>query len=194
MRKGLAKDKVQRMRNLVSGNYGDKTKIQTGFVDTKVVYVEGDVWESKGKTWTIKNGIRQTINKLDEARKAIRVPLACPKCKDPRMTKPAYKQIYKRYGFCPNCLAKFEKQLRKDGLYEDYVSKVNKSSNESWIRQMTGEYQDWLDSRDSDGYITESGDIEGWSGGESKESLEAKFVIRQEEVKKRLEKSNEHSE
>lgn len=194
MRKGLAKDKVQRMRNLVSGNYGDKTKIQTGFVDTKVVYVEGDVWESKGKTWTIKNGIRQTINKLDEARKAIRVPLACPKCSDPRMTKPAYKKIYKRYGFCPNCLAKFEKQLRKDGLYEDYVSKVNKSSNESWIRQMTGEYQDWLDSRDSDGYITESGDIEGWSGGESKESLEAKFVIRQEEVKKRLEKSNEHSE
>jgi hypothetical protein len=192
MRKGLAKDKVQRMRNLVSGNYGDKTKIQTGFVNTKLVYVEGDIWESKGKTWTIKNGIKQTINKLDEARKAIRVPLTCPKCNDPRMTKLAYKKIYMRYGFCPNCLAKFEKQLRKDGLYDDYVSKLNKSSNESWIRQMTAEYQDWLESRDSDGYITESGDIEDWTGGESKESLEAKFVTRQEEVKKQLEESNEH--
>ena len=126
MKKGISEQKVQRMRNLVTGNYGAKTKISTGFTTTKVKRKEGDVWEENGKTWTIKNGIKQTINKLDEARKSIRIPLECPKCGDPRMTHPAYKMIYKRYGFCPNCLAKFEKDLRKNGKYEEFVNKKKK--------------------------------------------------------------------
>ena len=31
--------------------------------------VEGDVWEESGKTWTIKNGIKRTVTRMDKARK-----------------------------------------------------------------------------------------------------------------------------
>ena len=53
MKKGISEQKFQRMRNLVSGNYGAKKKISTGFTTTKINHVEGDVWEESGKTWTI---------------------------------------------------------------------------------------------------------------------------------------------
>ena len=185
MKKGISDQKVQRMRNLVSGNYGAKTKISTGFTTTKIKHEEGDVWEEKGKTWTIKNGIKQTISKLDEARKAIRIPLECPKCGDPRMTHPAYKKMYLKFGMCFNCVVKFENQLREAGKYEEYVTKLNKASSESWIKAMTEEYQDWLND-DSEQYITEAGDIEKWSGGESKEKLQEKFEKDQKEVTKKL--------
>ena len=34
MKKGISKNKVQRMRNLVSGNYNAKTKVVSGFTKT----------------------------------------------------------------------------------------------------------------------------------------------------------------
>jgi hypothetical protein len=193
MSKQFSKERIQRMRNLVSGNYNATTRVQTGFVVKKSKHVEGDVWEESNKTWTIKNGIKQTVNKLDEARKAIQIPLTCPKCEDPRMTHPAYKKIYRKFGFCPNCLAKFEKDLRSAGKYDEYVNKINQSSNEAWIHQMTEEYQEFLNGMDANRFITEAGDIEEWTGGESKESLETKFEARKLKVKEELKDEHEHS-
>ena len=187
MKKGISSDKVQRMRNLVSGNYHAKTKISTGYTKSKVKYSEGDVWEENGKTWTIENGIKQTINKLDEARKSLRIPLTCPKCKNGKMTHPAHKKMYLRYGMCMNCVSMFEKELRSTGKYDDYVKEISKNSNEDWIKHVTEEYQDWLNNIDSKKYITEAGDIENWSGGESKKSLESKFLEKQKEIQKQLE-------
>lgn len=185
MKKGISEQKVQRMRNLVSGNYGAKTKISTGFTTTKIKHVEGDVWEESGKTWTIKNGIKQTISKLDEARKSIRIPLECPKCGDPRMTHPAYKKMYRKFGMCFNCVAKFEAKLKKAGKYDEYVTKLNKASSESWIKAMTEEYQDWLNDN-SNHYITEAGDIENWSGGKSQVLLQEEFDQQKKEVDLKL--------
>ena len=51
---------------------------------------------------------------------------------------------------------------------------------------MTEEYQDWLDSKDSNSYITEAGDIESWTGGESKEKLQEKFEEQKKEVNEKL--------
>jgi ribosomal protein S14 len=194
MKKGISEDKVQRMRNLVSGNYQDKTKISTGFTKSKTKHKEGDVWEESGKTWTIENGIKQTINKLDEARKAIRIPLECPKCGDPRMTHPAYKKMYKKFGMCFNCVVKFERDLKNAGKYDEYISKINKASSESWIKHMTEEYQDWLDSRDSNSYVTEAGDIENWEGGKTKETLQSEFEKQKIKINKELEEHYGDSE
>ncbi len=49
MKKSISKSKVQRMRNIVTGNYNDKSRIQTGYLKTKKKHKEGDVWEEKGK-------------------------------------------------------------------------------------------------------------------------------------------------
>ena len=82
LNKDFTERDLARARNIISGNTADRTRIQVGFEKSSKEYKEGDVWEVKGKTWTIKNGIRQTISKLDSARKAIRVPMECPKCGD----------------------------------------------------------------------------------------------------------------
>jgi len=183
----MDKKGIQRMRNLVSGNASDKTKISTGYGKSRVVRSEGDVWEVKGKTWTIKNGIRQTVSKLDSARKAIRIPSECPKCGDHRMQHHAYKAMYKKFGMCLNCVVKLEKGLRKAGKYEKFVTELAKSHNEAWIKDKTEEYYDWLTTMDNESYITEAGDIEDWSGGKSKEVLKKEFDNQVKKIKKDLE-------
>ena len=41
---------VQRMRNLITKNYGDKTATQAGYTKQSVEHKEGDIWEENGKT------------------------------------------------------------------------------------------------------------------------------------------------
>ena len=59
---------VQRLRNLVQGKYGEKSTVGTGYQKAKEFYNEGDVWEEDGRTWTIKNGLKQNLTKLDKAK------------------------------------------------------------------------------------------------------------------------------
>lgn len=171
----MKKSKIQRMRNIVSGNHSSKTKISTGYVKSRSKNIEGDVWEESGKTWTIKNGIKQTISKLDLARKATQTPLTCPKCGDGRMTHPAYKAMYHKFGMCLNCVAHFENDLRASGKYEAYTDKLSKSNDAAWLKDVTGEYYSWLETLDNESFITEAGDIEDWSGGKSADTLRSEF-------------------
>lgn len=180
----MDKKGIQRMRNLVSGNASDKTKISTGYGKKRSVRSEGDTWELKGKTWTIKNGIRQTVSKLDAAREAIKVPMECPKCGDHRMHHHAYKAMYKKFGMCLNCVVKFERGLRAAGKFEDFAKELAKSEDEAWLKDKTAEYYDWLSNKDNKSFVTEAGDIEDWSGGKSKKQLKKEFDNKVKQIKK----------
>ena len=70
LKKDFKKQDVERIRNLVQGKYGEKTRSSVGFSKKDEFHQEGDIWESDGRTWTIKNGIRQNVTKLDKAKKA----------------------------------------------------------------------------------------------------------------------------
>ena len=72
---------VTRIRNLVKGKYGSKTQQSVGYSKKQNFYKEGDIWEENGRKWTIKDGIKQNITVLDDAKKAYNMPLFCPKCK-----------------------------------------------------------------------------------------------------------------
>ena len=63
LKKEFSQRDVKRMRNLITGNFGDRTQVQVGYEKQNQEYQEGDVWEDSGKTWTIKNGIKQTVTK-----------------------------------------------------------------------------------------------------------------------------------
>jgi ssDNA-binding Zn-finger/Zn-ribbon topoisomerase 1 len=61
---------------------------------------------------------KQNITKLDAAKKALQMPLKCPKCGGPMKHHLAQK-MYKIHGFCFDpCTVEYEAELRKAGLYE----------------------------------------------------------------------------
>ena len=188
MKKGISKNKVQRMRNLVTGDYTSKTTVQSGYnkaSDSKKK--EGDVWKENGKTWTIKNGIKQTITKLDKARDYNKVPMYCPKC-DVRLNKPQHKFMYRKFKHCLLCQAQAEQDMRDNGTYEAWKNEQVSINFENWLRKSRDEFKDWLVSRKAKKQITEAGDIEDWRGGKSDEVLIEEFDIY---IQKEKEKLNE---
>ena len=81
---------------------------------------EGDVWEDiDGKQWTIKNGIRQSVTKLDDAK----TPWWCPKCSKPMNHRFDIK-FWRLRGHCMDCNVKHETQLRKEGKWQDFEQKM----------------------------------------------------------------------
>ena len=80
LKKEFRPSDVERIRNLVNKDYTSKTKYQSGYKRTSNRHKEGDVWVKNKKTWTIKDGIKQTISKMDAIKKEIFMPLCCPKC------------------------------------------------------------------------------------------------------------------
>ena len=190
MKKSISKSKVQRMRNIVTGKYNNKSKIQTGYLKTKKKHTEGDVWEEKGKTWTIKNGIKQNVTKLDSVREANRMPYACPKC-DEAMNHRLHDEVWPHFKMCYKCVNEVHKKIRREqGWSEqgwrDYVKEIKKANFNDWLKDVKAEYDDWLDTRNSANYITEAGDIESWGSGKSKKELKKEFNKNVEELNKKV--------
>jgi len=167
LKKEFKESDVQRVRNLVNKDFTSGVKVQTGYRKTSKRYKEGDIWEEGGKQWTIKNGIRQNITKLDDAKKALRMPLRCPKCNG-SMEHWLAKKMYKIHGFCFDpCVVEYEDSLKQAGLYEEYEKKMIHGN----AKEFVDDIERWiLDSvNDSHTFVTEAGDVEDW-GGMNKET------------------------
>jgi hypothetical protein len=189
MKKNISESKVKRMRNIVKGNYNDRTRIQSGYSKINTEYKEGDVWEERGKTWTIKNGIKQNITKLDLARQKLIPPISCPKCDGP-MNHDLSKYYWQKLGMCKNCTVKFHTRLKIDGKWNEYVKELQGKNFEFWLDDIKKEYEEWLDTSTKK-YITETGYVENWTGGKSKEELLSNFNTKLNNIK---EKSNANTE
>ena len=83
LNKEFSERDIQRMRNIIGGNTASTTRIQTGYTQAQIKHVEGDIWEENKKTWTIKNGIKQTVTKHDALKAMVEFPLVCPCCNNP---------------------------------------------------------------------------------------------------------------
>ena len=154
---------VNRARNLVNKDFTAKTLSGTGYSKAHTAYEEGDVWEENGRTWTIKDGLRQNVTKLDEAKKALQVPLACPKCKG-SMNYYLSQKMYKVHKMCYDCVIDYEGKLRLAGLYDQY----EKSMIRGGISAFAKDIEDWvMDSiEQNDTFVTEQGDIESWKNND----------------------------
>ena len=186
------------MRNLVSGDYGAKTRVSSGYKKYSEQRKEGDVWEEGGKTWTIKNGIKQNKTKLRKAKNLLKIPLKCPKCSG-TMKHQAHKKMYRLYQHCFFCQKKFEISLMSEKKYKAWLENEVRKNFEYWTNEKRGQFNRWFESIDSNKYITESGQIEDWSklSNEMKENLISRFEewVQDENIK--LEKlikenNNEH--
>ena len=173
LKKEFKKADVTRMRNLIQGKQSEKTRSSVGFSKKQEFYQEGDIWEADGRTWTIKDGIKQNITKLDKAKKAHVMPLLCPKCSRV-MKKRLDKQYYNIHKTCFDCVVDFEHELKKNGEWEEYQRKIHNDEIDNKIK----EYKLWVEeqlSESNNSFVTEAGDVEQWKGKVNKE-LVAKNV------------------
>ena len=160
LKKEFKQSDVQRARNLVNKDFTAKTKEQVGYQKAYKRYEEGDIWEEGGKTWTIKNGIKQNVTRLDAAKKAIRIPLRCPKCGGPMKHWLAQK-MYRIHGFCFDpCTVEHEASLRKAGLYEQYEKRMMQGNMKAFAKDIEEWVLDYVSQQES--FVTEDGVVEDW--------------------------------
>lgn len=165
LNKQFSERDVQRMRNIITGNTADNTRIQVGYSNKKIQYTEGDVWEENGKTWTIHNGIKQTVTKHDSLKAMVEFPLTCPKCSKPMKNHALNKKMYNIHKMCSDCVVEMETKLRIEGKYQDYEKSLlnaNKNTSADDAEQM---FEEFINNPIST-YVTEDGVVENWVGGD----------------------------
>jgi len=186
LKKEFRERDVQRLRNIITKKYGDSTGVQVGYEKQTEDHVEGDVWEEGDKTWTIKDGIKQTVTKLDRIKKLTRIPLLCPKCSQP--TKNALdKKMYPLHGMCFNCVVVMESRLKMEGKYEEYKKNMITKNIITHIEEAEQFIEEFVRSNVKETYVTEQGDVEEWEGGIDKDKMVEKWKEELKEMKERLE-------
>ena len=165
LKKEFKQSDVERVRNLVNKDFTSKTKIQTGYQKSYEFHKEGDIWEESGKKWTIKNGLKQNITKLDSIKQKVKIPLSCPKCGGP-MKHWLAKKMYKIHGFCFDCTIDYEATLKKAGLYEEYEKKMLTGNVAAFANDLESWVMETLASNIS--MVTEQGDVEEWQNTSKK--------------------------
>ena len=156
---------VQRMRNLITKDYGAKTGVQIGYTKESIERKEGDVWEENQKTWTIKNGIKMTISKLDSVKKILQLPLTCPKCSRAMKDFEANRKMYSVHKMCLDCVIEFESELKRLGKYKEYERNIIKKGIIVYIQELESLMLEIAMNDNNESFVTEAGDIEKWSGG-----------------------------
>ena len=188
LKKEFKRKDINRARNLIMGKSDASTGTQIGYNKKVKDYKEGDVWTENKKTWTIKNGIKQTISKLDAIKKEIFMPLCCPKCgrvMKAQKDKPNYR-IHKK---CLHCVIEFEHKLHCRGEYEDYIKELKAKNSLDMVNEMESYLLNAVNHSNEE-YISEQGEIERWVGGVDKEKMTKDIIeaahIRRESIKAEL--------
>jgi hypothetical protein len=167
LKKEFQKRDVERLRNLVKGKHGDRTTMGIGYNgETREDHKEGDIWEERGKTWTIRDGIKENVTKLDKIKKAA-VPLFCPKCKQV-MNKQLDSFYFKAYNECLDCRTVTETQMKLAGTWENYTNQTFNAEIDHQIQ----EYKNWFEniiSDTADGFVSENGEVQKWVSGINKD-------------------------
>ena len=169
LKKEFRKSDVNRARNLIMGKTGASTGIQIGYNKKTEDYKEGDVWTENKKTWIIKNGIKQTISKLDKIKKEVFMPLCCPECNKvmkKRLDKPHYR-IHKK---CYDCVIDFEGKLRVKGTYDHYIKALKAKNSLELLDELESTLLDTINIS-NEGFVSEDGVVERWIGGIDKEKI-----------------------
>ena len=162
LNKEFSERDIQRMRNIVSGNTADRTRVQAGYQKQIVEHIEGDVWEESGKTWTIKNGIKQTVTKHDKLREMVNMPLKCPECERAMKPTKLNKKMWSVHKKCFDCIVEYETHLKATGGYEEYAKKLMNANKDSFVTDYEQAVEAYINDK-GDTFMSEAGDLENWS-------------------------------
>jgi hypothetical protein len=172
---------VQRMRNIITGKTGDRTQIQTGYEKKNEVYKEGDIWEENGKKWTIKNGIKQTVTKLDSIKKMVLMPFACPECGQAMKPTEQNKKMWGIHSKCFDCVIKMESEIKRVGKWDEYVAGIMNKNKDAELDDLEVFLEGWVSENDT--FVSEQGEVEKWGGG-NKKAMHEELKLRIAELRK----------
>jgi hypothetical protein len=188
LNKEFKRKDVERMRNLIKGKSGESSETQVGYTSKKVNYKEGDIWEEGGKKWIIKDGIKQTYTKLDKIKKEAILPLFCPNC-GTLMKHRNDTKMYKLHKKCFNCVVEMEHKLRMEDKYDEYEQNIMVNN----AKDMIEDYETYLLEKintSNNQYVSETGEVERWKGGQNKEKLTKEVKEAVAEFKEKLNKND----
>ena len=174
LNKEFKRTDVNRLRNLIQGKTDNSSNTQIGYNKKTEDYKEGDIWKENRKTWTIKNGIKQTISKLDKIKKEVFMPLCCPECSKV-MKKRLDKPNYKLHKTCFDCVVDFEHKLRIKGEYNQYKENLITKNSLDIVDEMES-YLLSAVNETNNGFVSEHGEVERWVGGIDKEKMTKDIV------------------
>jgi hypothetical protein len=170
LNKTFSERDLQRMRNIISKKTGEGTRIQAGYNKTQITYSEGDIWEENGKTWTMKNGLKQTVTKHDALKAMVEFPLNCPCCSKPMKDFHLNRKMYNIHQKCFDCVIEFETELRRTGKWEEYQTAIQNAEIDGYISNLKSWVEDEL-TLSNNSFVTENGDVERWVGDLDKEKV-----------------------
>ncbi len=165
LQKDFRQRDVQRMRNLITKKYGEKTVTQLGYTKQHVEHKEGDIWEEGGKNWTIKNGIKQTVTRFDKIKESLIIPIACPNCGKAMKNDTLNKKMWPIHKMCFDCVITMETRLKVEGKFEEYQRNMIAGGVRTHIKEMEDLLLEIMLETGKDTFVTEAGDIEEWRGG-----------------------------
>jgi hypothetical protein len=182
LKKEFAPRDVQRMRNIITGDTGARTQIQTGYEKKTEVHKEGDVWIEEGKTWTIKNGIKMTVTKLDKIKDLVLMPLCCPECNNVMKIDEYNKKMWGIHRKCFDCVVKMESEIKRLGKWDEYSANIMNRNKNAELDDLEVALEQWVDEQDS--FVSEQGEVEKWGGGD-KNAIYKQVKAEIAELKKR---------
>lgn len=138
-------------------------RIVVGWRPSMDDHKEGDVWEgSDGRMWTIKNGIKQTVTKLDSAK----TPWFCPECSK-AMSHKFDTKSYNSLGKCYDCAVKEETKMRYEGTWEAYAKEQLQKNYIAGLKDKIAELQHYHDTVSSPEFVHADGEkilmVEKWN-------------------------------
>jgi len=116
------------------------TKLTFGWTPQQVERKEGEEWvDADGKRWTKKNGLIQSVTKLD----GFKTPWWCPNCGTP--LNGHHLKAYKKVGYCHDCMLKEEMELKQSGKWHDVVVEKGRQNHIAAIKDKIQELQSYHD-------------------------------------------------
>jgi len=132
--------KVDAMRNQLASKLNKWDRPIFGYTSVEPERKEGEKWfDVNGKAWTMKNGLKQSISKLQEAK----MPWWCPKC-EKAMNHRFDTKFYNLYSQCYDCTINQQTQMRIDGTWDAFEKKMIRENEKAWLRDQIQERKDYI--------------------------------------------------
>lgn len=145
----------------------------------QIKHVEGDVWEESGKLWTIKNGIKRTVTKMDHARKEFTTPLVCPKCGS-AMKHHLDEKMWAIHKTCFNCVIDMEHEIMKAGKWEEYEKAKILANATSYFKELQDVIEEFMKEQTTKKHVTEDGLVERWKDADKGRLKEVGEIVKTE--------------